>query len=41
VLRTALHEWGTKMCFVQYDLYTTHFGSIVNDDIEKNLFGNL
>lgn len=41
VLRTAQHEWGTKMCFVEYDLYTTHFGSIVNDDIEKHLFGAL
>jgi hypothetical protein len=41
VSRTALHEWGTKMCFVEYDLYTTHFGSIVNDDIERRLFGVL
>jgi hypothetical protein len=39
VQRTALHEWGTKNCFVEYDLYTTQFGSIVNDDIEKHLFG--
>ncbi|TCK32463.1 uncharacterized protein DUF4238 [Paraburkholderia sp. BL8N3] len=39
VPRTALHEWGTKNCFVQYDLYTTHFGPIVNDDVEKYLFG--
>ena len=33
--RTALHEWGTKNCFVEYDLYTTHFGPIVNDEVEK------
>lgn len=39
VPRTAVHEWGTKNCFVEYDLYTTHFGLIVNDDIEKHLFG--
>jgi len=39
VPRTARHEWGTKNCFVEYDLYTTHFGSIVNDDVEKHLFG--
>lgn len=39
VPRTALHQWGTKNCFVEYDLYTTHFGSIANDDIEKHLFG--
>lgn len=41
VPRKALHEWGTKKCFVEYDLYTTHFGSIVNDDIEKHLFGTI
>ncbi len=40
VPRTALHGWGTKLCFVEYDLYTTRFGPIVNDDIEK-LFGSL
>ena len=39
VPRKALHEWGTKNCFVEYDLYTTQFGSMVNDDIEKHLFG--
>lgn len=39
VPRTALHEWGTKNCFVQYDLYTTHFGPIVNDEVERRLFG--
>lgn len=39
VPRRALHEWGPVNCFVEYDLYTTHFGSIVNDDIEKHLFG--
>lgn len=39
VPRTALHEWGTKKCFVEYDLYTTHFGPIVNDEVEKYLFG--
>jgi Protein of unknown function (DUF4238) len=39
VPRRALHEWGPVNCFVEYDLYTTHFDSIVNDDIEKHLFG--
>lgn len=39
VPRKALHKWGPVNCFVEYDLYTTHFGSIVNDDIEKHLFG--
>jgi hypothetical protein len=39
VPRTALHEWGPTNCFVEYDLYTTHFGPIVKDDVEKYLFG--
>ena len=39
VPRTALHEWGTKRCFVEYDLYTTHFGPMVSDEVEKYLFG--
>lgn len=37
--RKALHKWGTKNCFVEYDLYTTHFGPIINDEVEKYLFG--
>ncbi|MBI3346961.1 MAG: DUF4238 domain-containing protein [Burkholderiales bacterium] len=41
VPRKALHEWGPVNCFVDYDLYTTKFGAIVNDDIEKHLFGAL
>lgn len=39
VPRKAVHEWGTQNCFVEYDLYTTQFGRMVNDDIEKRLFG--
>ena len=39
VPRRALHEWGANKCFVEYDLYTTHLGPVVNDDIEKLLFG--
>lgn len=35
----ALRESVTKKCFVEFDLYTTHFGPIVNDDVEKYLFG--
>jgi hypothetical protein len=41
VSRTALHEWGTKNCFVEYDLYTTHFGRMVNDEVERYLFGSI
>jgi hypothetical protein len=39
VPRNALHEWGPKKCFVEYDLYTTTFGPFVNDDVERRLFG--
>ena len=39
VPRKELHEWGANNCFVEYDLYTTHLGPVVNDDIEKLLFG--
>lgn len=28
-----------KQCFVQQDLYTTFFGSLINDEVEKRLFG--
>lgn len=32
---------GLKSCFCEYDLYTTHFGTVVNDEIEKYLFGTI
>jgi hypothetical protein len=41
VPRTALHKWGPVNCFVEHDLYTTKFGTTINDDIEKRLFGAL
>lgn len=41
VPRTAIHEWGPNRCFFEYDLYTTHFGSIVNGEVEKFLFGTI
>jgi hypothetical protein len=34
-----LEELGPKLAFVERDLYTTRFGSILNDDIETFLFG--
>lgn len=37
----ALHKWGPKRCFFEFDLYTTHFGAVVNDEIEKYLFGSI
>ncbi|MGA4275680.1 hypothetical protein ACI2VH_02400 [Ralstonia nicotianae] len=37
----ALHKWGPKSCFCAYDLYSTHFGTLVNDEVEKYLFGSI
>ena len=41
VTMNGMHEWGPKNCFCEYDLYSTHFGSIVNDEVEKFLFGSI
>lgn len=37
----AVHKWGPKNCFYEYDLYSTHFGTVVNDEVEKFLFGSI
>jgi hypothetical protein len=37
----AIHKWGPKACFSEYDLYSTHFGSVVNDEVERFLFGSI
>ncbi|GLR26038.1 DUF4238 domain-containing protein [Limnobacter litoralis] len=37
----AAHRWGPKNCFYEYDLYSTHFGTVVNDEVEKFLFGSI
>ena len=35
-------KWYTSaQCFYKTDLYTTDFGSYINDDIEKKLFGDI
>jgi len=35
-------KWFTSaQCFYELDLYSTFFGTIVNDDIEKKLFGSI
>ena len=39
VTMNAVHEWGPRNCFYEYDLYSTRFGSLVNDEVEKYLFG--
>ena len=41
VSMNALHKWGPKNCFYEYDLYSTHFGTMVNDEVEKYLFGSI
>jgi len=37
----AIHKWGPKRCFSEYDLYSTRFENLVNDEIEKYLFGSI
>lgn len=32
-------ECSPKFAFVEVDLYTTHFGNIINDEVERLLFG--
>lgn len=39
--KNSRFHWGPKSCFCEYDLYTTRFGFIINDDIEKYLFGDI
>lgn len=39
VSMNAVHRWGPKKCFCVYDLYSTHFGALVNDEIERLFFG--
>ncbi|TWB15525.1 SEC-C motif-containing protein [Nitrospirillum amazonense] len=34
-----LNRRAPKGCFYAFDLYSTHFGQIVNDEVEKFLFG--
>lgn len=35
----ALHKRAPKSCFAERDLYSTRFGVVVNDEVEKFLFG--
>jgi hypothetical protein len=36
-----VEELGSKLAFKELDLYTTHFGAVLNDDIETFLFGKI
>lgn len=38
-VRSALMRWGTKRCFRERDLYTTHFRRWHSTDIERHFFG--
>lgn len=40
-LHNALSEKHPKQCFYQTDLYSTFFGTQVNDEIERKLFGDI
>jgi hypothetical protein len=37
----SLVHWPTARCFEQRDLYSTFFGTFVDDEIERRLFGNV
>jgi hypothetical protein len=37
----SLKFWNTSQCFYQTDLYATFFGSFINDEIERKLFGEI
>lgn len=37
----ALHKRGPSGCFSEYDLYTRLIGKVVNDEIERFLFGRI
>ena len=39
IVGRAVHRFAPKNCFQEKDLYTTRFGSSLNDDIETFLFG--
>lgn len=41
VTMNAVHKWGPRRCFYEHDLYSTRFGTAVNDEIEKYLFGSI
>ncbi|CAN5218410.1 hypothetical protein BH11PSE4_BH11PSE4_18940 [soil metagenome] len=37
----SLIHWPTARCFQQLDLYSTFLGTLVNDEIERHLFGGI
>jgi len=41
ITERALFDAPTSRAFQQRDLYSTFFGTSVNDEIERHLFGNI
>jgi len=41
VTTSGLNRRSPKGCFWSFDLYSTHLGSEVNDEIERLLFGSI
>jgi hypothetical protein len=36
-----INRWSPSRCFCEQDLYTTQFGEILNDEVERLLMGSL
>jgi hypothetical protein len=41
VTMNSLGKRGPRGCFREYDLYSTRFGTVINDEVEKFLFGSI
>jgi hypothetical protein len=41
VTMNSLSKRGPSGCFQEYDLYSTRFGAVINDEVEKFLFGSI
>jgi hypothetical protein len=41
VTMNAVRARGPSSCFVEFDLYSTHFGTHINDEVERLLFGSI
>lgn len=41
VTMNNLSKRAPQRCFEAYDLYSTHFGAAINDEVEKFLFGSI
>ena len=41
IVLNSYHWWAPSQCFFEKDLYTTFFFGLINDEIEKYLFGEI